>query len=131
MDLEEFERALAEVGIASRSPPSVSDEALDEILASRSHVRVLRVLVDVSEHINLSGRQVARIAGVARARALQVLRHLAGPGVVTISWTTIHAVYRLNSDHPLLPACRSLFDAERAVAQGARRSTSQPPSTRR
>jgi hypothetical protein len=94
MDLEEFERALAEVGIASRSPPSVSDEALDEILASRSHVRVLRVLVDVS-------------------------------------WTTIPAVYRLNSDHPLLPACRSLFDAERAAAQGARRSTSQPPSTRR
>lgn len=127
---DEIERALAEIGVVLRSPPTAGERALDEILGSRTHVRVLRVLTEVSGHINLSGRRVATLAGVARARCLQVLRDLAGLGVVRITWTTIHAVYRLADDHPLFVALHALFAAERHAAQGARRSAAQPPPRR-
>jgi len=98
----------------SKRPPSLPTERpLDEVLASRTHVRVLRVLLTFDRHLNLSGRGVAARAGVARGRTLQVLRHLASMGIVSINRTPYAAIYRIDDRSPLAPALRSLFLWER------------------
>lgn len=105
---------------APASPPSTTAGTLDAVLASRTHVRVLRVLVALDRQINLTARDVARRAGASRGRVLKVLGELSSIGIVTAHRTPTHAIYCLAEDHPLTDAVRSLFDEEQRAAQDAR-----------
>lgn len=121
MDEEEIkwllEQALGPPPAGSAPPPAVTARTLDGVLASRTHVRVLRVLVALDRRINLTARDVARRAGASSGRVLQVLGELVSVGVVTAHRTPTHAIYCINGDHPLTDAVRSLFDEERRTAE--------------
>lgn len=96
--------------------PGVSPSALDEVLASRTHVRVLRVLVFDGDRINLTARDVARRANASHGRVLEVLRQLASLAMVRTQWTPSHAIHHLTEEHPLTQAIRFLFEEERRAA---------------
>jgi len=111
----ELDRLLEEeLAEAEKARPTLpKDRPLDEVFASRTHVRVLRVLVTLDRHINLSGRDTARRAEVSHGRALTVLRHLASIGAVTSTVGPHATIYRLADHGPLAPALRALFLWER------------------
>jgi len=110
----DLERLYEELFDPPGQPPALpAERPLDHVLASRTHVRVLRVLLTLDRHLNLSGRGVAERAEVARARTLTVLRHLASLGVVTINQTPHAAIYRVDDRSSLVPGLRSLFLWER------------------
>jgi hypothetical protein len=95
------------------SSPKVTARSLDHILGSRTHVRVLRVLVALDRGINLTARGVARRAAASHGRVLETLRNLVSAGIVTAHRTPTHSIYCLSDDHPLTAPVRSLFDTER------------------
>jgi hypothetical protein len=77
MTQDEIDRLLEEaLGPPPTPPPAVTGRMLDGILASRTHVRVLRVLVTLDRRMNLSAAEVARRAGASPGRVLEVLRQL-------------------------------------------------------
>jgi hypothetical protein len=118
--IAEIDRLLAEVMGPPRlppSPPRVRSRSLDAILGSRTHVRVVRVLVE-ADPTNPSSRAIARRAVVSHGRVLEVLRQLASAGFVSRHSTATHVMYRLRPDHPLNPPVRSLFNRERRAADG-------------
>ena len=112
--LTEIERNRQELN----SEPETSSDlrsgwGLDEILASRSHLRLLRVLAVSGDQINLTGRDLATRAGVSNGRTVEVLRALVRARVVRryreSSWT----IYTSStSNSPVIPALRALFNAE-------------------
>jgi hypothetical protein len=111
---DEIDRLLEEaLGPPPTPPPEVTARMLDGILASRTHVRVLRVLVALDRRMNLSASEVARRAGASSGRVLEVLRQLTLMGMVTADRSPCHAIYCLPERHPLADAVRSLFDEER------------------
>lgn len=90
---------------------------LDLIFRTASHVRVLRALVlDDGEH-SLSGRDLARRAGIAHPTAFRVLRDLERVGIVRAHRTRVMGVFDINLDHYLAPAIELLFDEEVHVEQ--------------
>jgi hypothetical protein len=91
---------------------------LDEVLGSRSHVRVLRALIIKDPGENLGLRDVARLAGVSHSRTLKVLRQLMPTGVVIGHKTRRGTIYDLNDDHFLAPQLWTLFDDELHILQG-------------
>lgn len=91
----------------------LDDSPLDDFLASRSHVRALRVLTLLGDDINLTGRDVARRAEMSRTRALEVLGELVGTGAVAKYPGATWAIYRIDASNPLASALRALFEAER------------------
>jgi hypothetical protein len=103
-------------------PPRISPSVLDGLFASRTHVRVLRVLVFDGDRINLSARDVARRARASHGRVLEVLRHLSSLEVVDMKVMATHSIYRLNEEHHLERAIRRLFHDERHAAGATRTS---------
>lgn len=91
------------------------DNSLDDLFATGSHVRVLRALDGLPEDLSVSGREIARRAGVSQPTAADVLRSLEGQGLLVIGRRLRAAFYRLNPDHVLTPAVRQLFARESAV----------------
>jgi hypothetical protein len=81
----------------------LTTRTLDEVLSSRTHVRVLRVLVALDRRINLTARDLARRATASHA-----------------------AIYCLAEEHPLVGAVRSLFDQERRTGED---NVKDPPLT--
>ena len=88
------------------------DEPLDDIFASATHVKVLRALCATPAEVGLSGRELARRAGVSHPRAGQVLAGLAAQGVVTVHRLPRTDLYRLNRHHALAGPLISLFELE-------------------
>jgi DNA-binding transcriptional ArsR family regulator len=117
VDLEEIRRRVDEVLGPPRRPPRVTRGTLDTVLGSRTHVRVLRVLVALHRRVNLTARDVARRAGRSHSRVLEVLEQLSSLRVVKSYRTPTHAIYRLADEHPLTVPVRSLFDEERKAAE--------------
>lgn len=123
MEEEELDRRLAEAMRRGalwrpvRPPPSTSVRALDEIFASRTHVRVLRALVELDRKLNLTVRGVAGRIGASHSRVLKVLDELAAVGIVTAHRAPSHAIYQLSDRHPLGDAIQALFDEERRTAE--------------
>jgi hypothetical protein len=116
MDEDEIDRLLEKaLGPPPGTPqaPRVTARVLDDLLASRTHVRVLRVLVAFDRRTNLSARDVSRRADASHGRVLEVLGQLSSLGLVHIYRTPSYAIYRLIEEHPLAAAVRSLFDEER------------------
>ena len=91
------------------------DNSLDDLFATGSHVRVLRALDRLPEGLTVSGREIARRAGVSQPTAADVLRSLEAQGLLVVGRRLRAAFYRLNSRHVLTPAIRLLFARERTV----------------
>jgi hypothetical protein len=118
MDDDEINRRLEEIFGPPTIPPRLTTRTLDDILASRTHVRVLRVLVAEEGRTNLTARDLARRAKASRARVQEVLRHLCSLGLVCALRASTHTIHHLAEEHPLTCAVRSLFDEERRTGEG-------------
>jgi len=93
---------------------------LDDLLSSRSKLRLLRRLVD--GHDDLSGRELARRAGVTWRAAELALRELVQLGVVQRTDARAQARYTLVAGHALVrEAVVPLFTAERSWSSAVRR----------
>lgn len=93
-------------------------EPLDDLFATGSHVRVLRALAALPQAAQVSGRELARRAGVSQPTARDVLASLEGQGLLLVLRSLKRDSYRLNPDHVLTPVVRYLFDQERkAIAE--------------
>src|SRR5687768_5333763 len=113
VEREEIDRLLEEaLGPPPTPLPQVTTRTLDEVLSSRTHVRVLRVLVALDRKMNLTARELARRAAASHGRVLEVLRQLSSLGIVTTYRTPSHTIYWFTEEHPLAGAVRSLFDQE-------------------
>jgi len=106
------ERIVTETGSDTSDPVP-----LDQIFATRSHVRVLRAMVIKDPGTNVGARDVARLSGVSHPRASQVLRELARAGLVIGHETRWGTVFELNDEHFLSPQLWALFDDELHVLQ--------------
>jgi predicted nucleotidyltransferase len=90
-------------------------EALDDVLASRGHVRVLRALDALPVGLGVSARDLARRAQVAHNRASEVLSSLTQLGLARVQRAGRADLYQLNREHVLYPAMHELFDQETKV----------------
>jgi predicted nucleotidyltransferase len=90
-------------------------EALDDVLASRGHVRVLRALDALPEGLGVSARDLARRAAVAHNRASEVLSALTQLGLARVQRAGRADLYQLNREHVLYPILHELFDQETKV----------------
>jgi predicted nucleotidyltransferase len=88
------------------------EEPLNDIFASASHVRVLRALYGLPSEMGVSGRDLARRAGVSHPRANQVLADLTEQGLVTMQRLPRTDLYRANQRHVLAEPLINLFDLE-------------------
>ena len=88
------------------------DHPLDDVFASRTHVKVLRALTGLMRGVGASGRDIARRAGVSHPRATQVLRDLSEQGLVSIQRLPRTDLYRLNDQHVLAEPLGRLFERE-------------------
>jgi predicted nucleotidyltransferase len=90
-------------------------EALDDVLASRGHLRVLRALDALPEDLGVSARDLARRAQLAHNRASEVLTSLTRLGLTRVQRAGRADLYQLNREHVLYPALHDLFDQETKV----------------
>jgi predicted nucleotidyltransferase len=88
------------------------DEPLNEVFASASHVRVVRALLKLPSEMGVSGRDLARRAGVSHPRANQVLADFAELGLVKVQRLPRTDLYRLNRQHALTEPLTKLFALE-------------------
>jgi predicted nucleotidyltransferase len=87
-------------------------EPLDAVLSSRSKVRLLRALLATAQP--LSGREAARLAGVARVPAARSLNELVSLGIVERGESSRQHLYRINFDNELVQSgLAPLYSAER------------------
>jgi DNA-binding transcriptional ArsR family regulator len=91
------------------------DTLLDEILGTRSHVRVLRALAQAPSDLNVSGRELARRAGVSHPRTSEILADLTEWQIVVARRQITYALYELNKSHALASPLLRLFDAEAGI----------------
>jgi len=89
--------------------------ALDDVLATRGHVRVLRALDALPEGLGVSARDIARRAEVAHNRASEVLSALTDIGLTRVQRAGRSDLYQLNRLHVLNRALHELFRHEAAV----------------
>jgi predicted nucleotidyltransferase len=101
------------------------NEALDDLFATGSHVRVLRALAALQSGAAVSGRELARRAGVSQPTTRDVLASLERQGLLLVVRALKRDSYRLNPDHVLVPLVRDLFDRERAVTADAQKSITE------
>ena len=99
-------------------------EFLDDLFATGSHVRVLRALAALPSTAAVSGREVARRAGVSQPTTRDVLASLERQGILLVARSLKRDSYRLNPEHVLVPVIRELFDGERTVSAEAQKSIS-------
>ena len=97
------------------------EAALDDALATRGHIRLLRALDLAPPGLDLSVRDLARRAGIAHNRASEVLVDLTEMGITVVRRAGRADLYRLSPDHVLYPVLRELFRRERAVGDELRR----------
>ena len=88
--------------------------ALDDLLQTGAHVRVLRALVGLPSGYAASTRDLARRAGVAHTTAARVLQSLAARRVVDGEHAGRSDLYRLNDEHVLVGPLRTLYASEAA-----------------
>lgn len=89
-------------------------DPLDSVLSSPNRIRVLRVLAPLEKGV--SGREVARLAGVSAA-ALRVLNELVDLGIVLRHEATGQHLYTLNRRNYLADQIVRLFQSESVRVQ--------------
>lgn len=104
--------------------------ALDNVLASRGHVRVLRALDALPEGLGVSVRDVARRAGIGHPRAAEVLASLTEAGLTSMRRAGRAELYQLNREHLLYPTLHQLFLDEANVANALEQFLRKRLSTR-
>ena len=97
------------------APSTRSAHLLDQILRAQSHVRVLRVLHELPQGFSVSGREVARRAGVSHPTASSALAKLAADGLVFVRRGLNGDAFELNREHILVEPLTELFDRERQL----------------
>jgi predicted nucleotidyltransferase len=98
------------------SPTKVRfDNPLDDLFATPSSARVLRALHELPHGFGVSGREVARRAGVTHPTANKALGHFLDQGIVLVRRSPHGDEYRLNESHVLAEATGRLFDRERSL----------------
>ena len=105
------------------------DNPLDDLFATGSHIRVLRALVELPDGMTVSGRDIARRAGVSQPTAAEVLHGLEDQGLLLVGRRPRAAYYRLNPEHVLAPLLSEIFvrerqtrpDLERGIGDGLAR----------
>jgi len=90
-------------------------DALDDVFASRGHVRVLRALDVLPEGLAVSARDLARRADVVHNRASEVLTELTELGLAQVQRAGRADLYQLNRRHVLYPGTHALFAQEAKV----------------
>jgi DNA-binding transcriptional ArsR family regulator len=95
-----------------RDPSDSLRHPLDEILGTRSGVRILRLLADEVD-APLGATEVARRVGLTAAAARGSLEHLARTGFVTRVGGGRKVQYQVREDEPILEALRGVFREER------------------
>lgn len=91
-------------------------EPLDDLFATGSHVRVLRALAALPPTAAVSGRELARRAGVSQPTTRDVLASLERQGLLRVARSLKRDAYRLSPDHILVPVVRELFYREHGIA---------------
>ena len=89
--------------------------ALDDVLATRGHVRVLRALDALPEGFAVSARDMARRADVAHNRTSEVLTKLTEIGLTRVQRAGRADLYQLNRGHLMYGAVHDLFEQEAAI----------------
>lgn len=89
--------------------------SLDDFLANKSHVRVLRALFALPTGFAVSARETARRAGISHPRASASLRALAAQGLVKIHTVPRAALYTVNVRHLAARPLKRLFEWEGQV----------------
>jgi predicted nucleotidyltransferase/DNA-binding transcriptional ArsR family regulator len=84
-------------------------QPLDDLLQSRSHIRVLRALQGLPAGLDVSIREIARRAGVSHPTASTVLESLRQQGLVHVRRTLLANEYRLNDDHVVVSPLRQFL----------------------
>jgi DNA-binding transcriptional ArsR family regulator len=93
------------------------DQPLDDALGALSLVKILRTLVLAPAELNLTGREVARRAGISHPQASRSLRNLAGQGLVVERRFGTYALYEFNRRHILARPLQMLFEFEETVGE--------------
>lgn len=94
---------------------------LDDIFSTGSHVRVLRALCNLRpKGLSVSGREIARRAGVSNPTAQSVLSSLSDQGLLLITRSLRVTFYRFNPNHVLAPVIAELFAHEETLLQRLR-----------
>jgi predicted nucleotidyltransferase len=88
---------------------------LDDALATRGHVRILRALDGLPVGLPASARDLARRAGVAHNRGSEILANLSAQGLTDVQRVGRSDLYQLNREHALLPLVQRLFAEERTL----------------
>ena len=86
--------------------------ALDDIIASRGHLRILRAADAVPAGLEVSARDLARRAGLAHSRVLRILSDLAGGRILTVHRVGRSDLYQINRKHVLYTPLHALFARE-------------------
>lgn len=86
---------------------------LDDVFKTSSHVRVLRALWTLPAGLPVSGREIARRAGVSHPTASSVLSSLATVGIVSMRRMAHADAYALNEGHVLFRPLELLVRWER------------------
>lgn len=87
--------------------------ALDDIFARRSEVRVLRALDELPDGLAVSARELARRSGLSHPTVSSVLAGLTDQGVVHARRALRGDAFELNRRHSVSERLRPLFDWER------------------
>jgi DNA-binding transcriptional ArsR family regulator len=93
------------------------EQPLDDAIGALSLVRILRTLALAPPELNLTGRGVARRAGISHPQASRSLRSLARQGLVVERRFGTYALYEFNRRHVLAGPLRMLFEFEEAVGE--------------
>lgn len=88
---------------------------MDDLFGSRAHVRVLRVLSELPKGMPLSGREVARRAGLSHTQATAVLASLAEQGITRRRTRARLNLYELNTKHEVVPRLKQFYRWERGL----------------
>jgi predicted nucleotidyltransferase len=93
------------------------DDPLDDVFRGPGHVRVLRALTGLPAAFPVSGREIARRAGVSHTTALSVLGGLVAQGLVRVHRAHWGDGYELNNDHVLAGTVVEAFELEGSIRQ--------------
>lgn len=85
---------------------------LDAVLGTTTKVRILRSLLPLDSPV--TGREAQRLAGVrSTVGAMTALNELTALGILLRGGSPSTHQYRVNREHEMEPALRSIFEAER------------------
>jgi predicted nucleotidyltransferase len=90
-------------------------DALDDVFASRGHLRVLRALDALPQGLAVSARDLARRADLVHNRASEVLTGLNELGLTRVQRAGRADLYQLNHQHVLYLGIHALFAEESKV----------------